>query len=149
MALLDKTHLYDQLKAPFRGHALEDLLKKRNMKVNVNHPSFISFIDNVTTSILSNINVGGYFDLSNEKKLSVQYIVFKLMKNSVKVRAKLTDSELRSFVVVLCKKNEEIENYEFAQILKDVTANFDTINVPEKVVKRTKRIIKTDNPTNG
>ena len=119
------------------------------MKVNVNHPSFISFIDNVTTNILSNINVGGYFDLSNEKKLSVQYIVFKLMKNSVKVRAKLTDSELRSFVVVLCKKNEEIENYEFAQILKDVTSNFDTINVPEKVVKRTKRIIKTDNPANG
>jgi hypothetical protein len=71
------------------------------------------------------------------------------MKNSVKVRAKLTDSELRSFVVVLCKKNEEIENYEFAQILKDITTNFDTINVPEKIVKRTKRTIKTDNPTNG
>ena len=32
MALLDKTHLYDQLKAPFRGHALEDLLKKRNSR---------------------------------------------------------------------------------------------------------------------
>jgi len=32
MALLDRTHLYDQLKAPFRGHALEDLLKKRNSR---------------------------------------------------------------------------------------------------------------------
>lgn len=32
MALLDKSHLYDQLKAPFRGHALEDLLKKRNSR---------------------------------------------------------------------------------------------------------------------
>lgn len=119
------------------------------MKVNVNHPSFITFLDNVTSNILSNTNVGGYFELSNEKKLSVQYMVFKLMKNSVKVRAKLTDSELRSFVAVLCKKNEEIENYEFAQILKDITTNFETINSPESVVKRTKRTIKTDNPNNG
>ena len=44
------------------------------MKVNVNHPSFIAFLDNVTSNILSNINVGGYFELSNEKKLSVQYM---------------------------------------------------------------------------
>ncbi len=76
-------------------------------------------------------------------------MVFKLMKNSVKVRAKLTDSELRSFVAVLCKKNEEVENYEFAQILKDITTNFDTINAPEKIATRTKRTIKTDNSNNG
>jgi hypothetical protein len=32
MALLNKHHLYDQLKAPFRGHALADLLIKNNSK---------------------------------------------------------------------------------------------------------------------
>jgi hypothetical protein len=32
MAMIDKTHLYDALKAPFRGHALSDLLIKNNSK---------------------------------------------------------------------------------------------------------------------
>ena len=119
------------------------------MKVNINHPSFISFLDNVSSNILSNVTVSNYFTLPQEKKMGVLYMVFKLMKKSLLVRAKLTDAEMRSFVTVLWKKNEEVENYEFAQILKDITTNFDTINSPEKVVKRTKRTIKTDNPNNG
>jgi hypothetical protein len=32
MALLDKSHRYDRLKAPFMGHALADLLVKRGAK---------------------------------------------------------------------------------------------------------------------
>ena len=32
MALIDKTHRYDKLKAPFRGHALADLLTRRGGK---------------------------------------------------------------------------------------------------------------------
>lgn len=32
MALIDKTHRYDKLKAPFRGHALADLLVRRGGK---------------------------------------------------------------------------------------------------------------------
>lgn len=32
MALIDKTHVYDKLKAPFRGHALADLLVRRGGK---------------------------------------------------------------------------------------------------------------------
>lgn len=32
MALLDPTHRYDKLKSPFRGHALADLLVRRNSK---------------------------------------------------------------------------------------------------------------------
>jgi hypothetical protein len=119
------------------------------MRVNVNHPSFISFLDNVTTTILSSITVENYFQLTQEKKLAVQFAVFKLMKNSVKVRAKLTDLELRSFVIVLWKKNEESENYEFASILNDISTNFDTINDVTKTPKRTPRKIKTDKPNNG
>jgi hypothetical protein len=114
------------------------------MNVNINHPSFISFLENVSTSILSNVTVNNYFDLSPEKKLGVQYMVFKLMKNGVKVRAKLTDNELRSFVSVLWKKNEESENYEFAAILNDIAQNFDTVNEVTKPVKRTTRKIKKD-----
>jgi hypothetical protein len=115
------------------------------MRVNVNHPSFISFLDNVTNTILSNISVEAYFQLTQEKKLALQFTVLKLMKNSVKTRAKLTDLELRSFVIVLCKKNEESENYEIASILNDISTNFDTINDVTKTPKRTVRKIKTNN----
>jgi hypothetical protein len=115
------------------------------MRVNVNHPSFISFLDNVTNTILSNISVETYFQLTQEKKLALQFTVLKLMKNSVKTRAKLTDLELRSFVIVLCKKNEESENYEIASILNDISTNFDTINDITKTPKRTVRKIKTNN----
>ena len=116
------------------------------MNVNVNHPSFIQFLDNVTANILSDITVDNYFSLSQDKKLGAQYVVLKLMKNSVKVRAKLTDTELRSFVSVLWKKNEEIENYEFAGILKDISNNFDSIN---DITKPAKRIKKETKKTNG
>ncbi len=122
------------------------------MNVNVNHPSFITFLDNVTSNILSNVTVENYFKLTPEKKLGVQYMVFKLMKNAVKVRAKLTDMELRSFVSVLWKKNEESENYEFAAILNDIAQNFDTVNEVTKPVKRGPRTIKIDKkekPSNG
>lgn len=119
------------------------------MRVNVNHPSFISFLDNVSNVILSHTSVDNYFSLNNDKKLGVQYIVFKLMKNSVKMRATLTDSELRSFVIVLCKKNEESENYEFAEILKDISTNFDKVNEVTKPKKRQSKIIKTDKKPNG
>ena len=76
-------------------------------------------------------------------------MVYKLMKNSVKVRAKLTDDELRSFVNVLWKKNEESENYEFAAVLNDISNNFDMVNEVTKPVKRTPRKIKTDTTENG
>lgn len=114
------------------------------MNVNINHPSFISFLDNVSTSILSNVTVSNYFTLTHDKKLGVQYMVLKLMKNAVKVRAKLTDNELRSFVSVLWKKNEESENYEFASILNDIAQNFDSVNEVIKPTKRTVRKIKKD-----
>lgn len=122
------------------------------MNVNINHPSFISFLENVTSVILSNVTVENYFKLSVDKKLGVQYMVFKLMKNAVKVRAKLSDDELKSFVTILWKKNEESENYEFAAILNDISQNFETVNEVTKPVKRGSRTIKVDKiekPKNG
>ena len=119
------------------------------MNVNINHPSFIAFLENVTSSILASVTVENYFKLTNDKKLGVQYMVFKLMKNAVKVRGQLTDLELRSFVTVLWKKNEEAENYEFAAILNDIFQNFDQVNEVTKTPKRKPRTIKVDNTNNG
>ena len=119
------------------------------MKVNVNHPSFISFLENVTENVLSSVSVDNYFSLSQESKMGLWYIVFKMMKNSINMRAKLTDIELRTFVSVLWKKNEESETYEFAAILNDIATNFDAVNEFTKTPKRTARTIKTDKTNNG
>ncbi len=110
------------------------------MKVNVNHPNFISFLDNITSNIVSHIKLDNYFGISSDKKLGVQYMVYKLMKNSVGLKTKLTDLEMKSFLAVLWKKNEESENYELAAILKDILNNFDSV---EELTKPTKRKPRT------
>ena len=119
------------------------------MKINVNHPSFISFLDNVTNTILSNITIDNYFKLTQEKKMSVLYTVFKLMKKSLAVRTQISDMEMRAFVTVLWKKNEECENYEFAAILNDINNNFEAISDFTKTIKRQSRSSKTDKTNNG
>ena len=108
---------------------MEDKEKnRRDMKVNVNHPSFISFLENISQNILSAIKIGEYFNLSSERKLTVSYTVLNLIKNSAKVKANLSDADLKNFIAVLCKKNEDAENYEFAAVLNDVVKNFDTVS---------------------
>jgi hypothetical protein len=119
------------------------------MKVNVNHPSFISFLESVTDNILSSVSINNYFSLPQDKKMGVLYVVFKMMKSSVKSRTRLTDMELRAFITVLWKKNEESENYEFAAILKDISNNFDSINESTKIPPKKTRTIKTDKTDNG
>ena len=124
------------------------------MKINVNHPSFISFVETVTKNVLSNIPLENYFNLPQEKKLGVQYMVFKFLKSSVKVRAKLTDNELKSLLPQLCKKNEEFENYEFSAVLNDIMNNYDSVseftNTPKRVVKtpKTDKTVRKVKPNN-
>jgi hypothetical protein len=113
------------------------------MKVNINQQSFVAFLENVTETIVSSVNVENYFSLPQDKKMNVLYVVFKLMKNSLKVRTKFSDDDLKDFVNVLMKSNVNSENYEFAAILKDISNNFDSINEVTKPVKRQTRTIKT------
>jgi hypothetical protein len=114
------------------------------MKVDIHHPSFVVFLENVTDSIITSVNVENYFSLPQDKKMNVLYVVFKLMKNAVKVRVKLTESELKDFIDVLLKNNEDSENYEFAAILKDISNNFDSINEVTKPIKRQTRTSKIE-----
>jgi hypothetical protein len=121
------------------------LLKtKKKMKVNINQQSFVAFLENVTETIVSSVNVENYFSLPQDKKMNVLYVVFKLMKNSLKVRTKFSDEDLKDFVNVLMKSNVNSENYEFAAILKDISNNFDSINEVTKPAKRQTRTIKTE-----
>lgn len=102
--------------------------KRIDMKINVNHPSFISFLDNVTKTILSEVDINNYFNNSIEKRTKYQKATLSLLKKSLKTRALVTDTEIKAFVIVLQKKNEDSENYEVSGILKDIILNFDSIN---------------------
>ena len=119
------------------------------MNVNTNHPSFIKFLDNINSSVLFNVSVDNYFNLGTDSKLALQYKVFLLMKSSVNLRAKLENEELRSFLNVMCKKNEENENYEFASVLNDILLNFDSICEVTKPKRKTNKTSKIDNTKNG
>lgn len=112
--------------------------------MNVNHPSFISFFKAISNNILSAVKIDDYFSLSNDKKLAVSFTVLNFIKNSAKIKTNLSSSELKGIITVLCRKNEENENYEFAAILNDIVKNFDVINEmsdsEKKSTKQTKKI---------
>ena len=114
------------------------------MKLNTNQQSFVAFLENVTDTISKSVNIENYFSLPHDKKLNVLYVVFKLLRNSFKLRAKLSDDDMKDLVDALLKNNERSENYEFAAILKDISNNFDSINEVTKPVKRQTRTIKTN-----
>jgi len=97
------------------------------MNVDVNNPNFILFLDNVTNTIFSHVTISGYFKLSNEKKLGVQYFVFKLIKTSLRIKGKIGSEDLKAFNTILLKKNEENENYELAAVLSDINKNFESV----------------------
>lgn len=100
------------------------------MKININHPSFISFLENVTKTILSEIDIKSYFNITPDKRLKTQKAVLTVLRKSLKTRALITDTEIKAFIIVLQKKNDETENYEVSAILKDITVNFDTLIPP-------------------
>ena len=119
------------------------------MKINVNHPTFITFLENTTKEVLSNITTNNYFNLTHDKKMGVLYLVYKLLKKIITFRANLSDIEMKSFLVILWKKNEENENYEFAAILNDIINNYDAVSEFTKPIKRTRKKIKTDQNKNA
>ena len=114
------------------------------MEVNINHPNFIAFLDNVTNTINSHVTTNGYFSLPFDKKLGLQYIVFKLLKTSLRIKGKITDEEMQSFIVVLCKKNEESENYELSAILTDIIKNYSSISEKTAPQKQSTKTTKQD-----
>lgn len=115
------------------------------MKIDINHPTFTNFIENVISNITTNVYVDKYFCSTNEQKLVDQLKVFKIMNNSLRSNIKLSENEYKSFISVLWKKSEDIEKYELSAILKDVLDNFDSIHEVTKPIKKVTRRIKTNN----
>jgi hypothetical protein len=115
------------------------------MKININHPTFISFLEKISTNIITSVNVTDYFTLQSEQKLTVLYTVFSLIRNVAKLKTNLNEVELKAFITILWKKNEECENYELAEVLNDIIMKFDKINelssnTVKKPVKRNRKV---------
>lgn len=121
------------------------IINENGMNINVNHPTFVTFLEQTTQTILSNISVDNYFSLPQEKRRNVQILVFKLLKKVISVRAKFSENEIKGFLVVLRTKNEENEKYEFAGILKDINNNYDIINELIEQKKPRNKKIKIEN----
>jgi hypothetical protein len=119
------------------------------MNVNVNHPSIVKFLSDITNNIVSNISIDQYFTLTEEKKSALSYAVFKIIKSSSEKRVTLGDNEFKAFLVALWKKNEESENYEVAAILNDIIKNYDSINELNKPLKTIKKPLKSEKKSNG
>lgn len=115
------------------------------MKIDINHPSFITFIENVISNITTNVHVDKYFSLSNEQKLAEQMKVFKIMNSSLRSSVKLTEPEYKSFITILWRRSEENEKYELSGIMKDSLSNFDGLYEVIKPIKKQTRRIKTNN----
>ena len=104
------------------------------MRINPGNRSLIKFLEELTQNILSNINPQSYFTLNADKKNTLLYSVFIMIKNMSNNSIVLKDGDLKNIVTILLKKNEELENYEFAAILKDIVCNYDSI---EEILKET------------
>ena len=119
--------------------------------ININNPSVIKFISDITNTIVSNIAVDHYFSLTQEKKMNLLYAVFKLIKTTSETRVKLDDIQFRAFLSALWKRNEESENYEIAAILFDIINNFDAIKefTKQPVKRRRKEATKGGKSANG
>lgn len=107
--------------------------------INLNNPSVIRFISEITQTIVTNVPVDNYFKLAQDKKMSVLYIVYKLIKTTSEARVKLTEPQFKSFLNAMLIRNEESENYEIAAILSDIINNFDAITEFTKPAPKRKR----------
>lgn len=119
------------------------------MKVNINHPSFLSYIDEITNNVHSIVSLNNYFLLNNDAKLGIQFIVFKYIDSSLKIRISVEEEDIKNFLVILRKKTDENENYELSAVLKDIISNFELITTKQKPkTTKTTRKVKKDEPTN-
>jgi hypothetical protein len=98
-----------------------------NMIDNSRNKMLINFLERVMAIIIANVKPENYFILPTDKKTNILYLVFKLIKSSIKNQSKNNSDELKEFIINLLKISVNNEKYEFAAILKDICNNFDSM----------------------
>jgi hypothetical protein len=122
------------------------------MKMNLTNNWVAQFIDNIGKSVLSNVETDKYFSLNSEKKLVTQYLVFKIILKNVSLKVKDFNESVPIIINFILKRSEENENYEFAEIMKDIKLNYDKLiemnTTPNKPTTPTKRTITVTTKSN-
>ncbi len=129
------------------------MFKRENiMKMNLTNNWVAQFIDNIGKSVLSNVETDKYFSLNSEKKLVTQYLVFKIILKNVSLKVKDFNESVPIIINFILKRSEENENYEFAEIMKDIKLNYDKLiemnTTPNKPTTPTKRTITVTTKSN-
>lgn len=118
-------------------------MRKEYMKITADHPSFVSYLNDVANEVIDNVEVDNYFILNKDKKESIQFIVFTLIEKKIKTKVTILSEQLKTFLYILVKKNEKIERYEIAAILNDIINNFDKVIDKKESVKKLRKSITT------
>jgi len=106
----------------------------------------IKFLDSISKSVLLNVSVESYFTFSKEKKITTQFLILKMVIKSMNVKLNTNEAILPNLLKSLKNRNENLENYEFAEVLKNIESNLDKLLDMTKTNIRTKRTIKTNKP---
>lgn len=108
------------------------------MNININHTSFIKFMETCTKNITEAIDISNYIDADNKKKTAIDYIVYQTFIKSFSYKVKLSDTEKEKILEVLMLHHAKKENYVLALIFKNIKNN-----IPKySEVKTRKRIVK-------
>lgn len=102
------------------------------MAINDKNPSFLIILDKIVNEIILCLSTLDYFSLNDEQKLVIQQTSFKIIKNTIKYNVSLSDDEIKSFIVLMQNKNVENQNFEIAQILKDILINYNNFRTSNK-----------------
>ena len=115
------------------------------MRFNVEHPSFLDFMRNMSTSINQVISTKDYYNLKEEKKPGLQLVILRILSETMNKRLKnFPKKELGDLVDLLRLKNAEHEDYELAGLLRDIHSNYEDLYEKMKPKTRKRTIIKNE-----
>jgi hypothetical protein len=118
---------------------------KTRGKMDINNELFVKSLNNLNKNITTNVSVENYFTFNSEKKVATQYLVLGIVVKTLGTKSKTNQDLVKLVISSLMKRNELLEYYELAEVLKDVKNNFDylfEIIYPTPI--KPKRTIKTN-----
>lgn len=115
------------------------------MRFNVEHPSFLDFMRNMSFSINQVISTKDYYNLKDEKKPKVQLVILRILSETMNKRLKnFPKNDLGELIDILRIKNAEHEDYELAGLLRDIHSNYDDLYGKLQPKSRTRKIKTID-----
>lgn len=109
----------------------------------------IKFLDSLSKGVLLNVSIENYFTFSQEKRMTTQFLMLQMIIKSMGVKLNANDAILPNLLKSLRNRNEDLENYEFAEVLKNIESNLETLLDMTKTTIRKKRTIKTNKPSDA